>query len=403
MTSFLGTASLGRSGFHAICASGSLELIRIAEAAEDKRLLSLYPDGLGSYLEEQVKGGGEICPHDRTLIKLTRLHNENLYLCLIQMAIGALHGEGGRDKAKRVLKHVPQLNSVFLCLLWDRLFQEGHSGGLSLQDLEQVFEDFKPHGAADAPNTVDKIWGILRHRILISSMLSGRGSRGKGGEGNGDGDGDGARPDPIPQLREVNTRSIAQVLSESGAGLDEAMLALAESLPTFNDRQKVLLSHDLNMFHVQGFIFTFFKAFSLTNICFADPEAQWKELQDLLATMRTHVKKTTCSFTLSWMAWFCYVFFNCRYHENVSNWRSVGSEYFKSEMKGFAFASGKEESRGTASNYAVELFDSVLSLIEESASSPVSLDEDYVGYVHFSPLSLLSLSLSPSLIFVERS
>jgi hypothetical protein len=354
--------------FQALCANGSLPMIRLAESAEDKRLLSLHPDGLMVYLMQQVEQGKEISPNDTVLIKLTRLHNENLYLCVIQMAINII--ASGRDvaKAKEILKNVPELHSIFLVLFWDSVVDQQESK-LTLQDLKQVFDAFEQEEGEEqkASNTTSKIVNLLKHHLNLTSKIA------------ADDQGGGRQQsfDPMSMLKEMNSKSIAQMLSDVDA-YNEEILDFAEESPTYNYQQKVLLQHDLNVYHVRGFIFAFFKAFSLTNISVANGQAD--ELEGLLTRMRDHVRKSTCSFSLTWMAWFCYVFFNCRYNENISNWRSVGSDFFKANLANRRNSSANE-GEGISSKYAVKLFEAVIALVEESISSTASIDEEYISYV----------------------
>ena len=362
VTSLLSNSSSSSKTINSICASGNLGLIRLAESAEDKKLLSLHPDGLMAYLEQQIEQGTEISPNDTTLLKLTRLHNENLYLCLIQLAINTIDGKGDAVKAKSVLMNFPELHSVFLVLLWDRVINQ-EDCNLSLQDLSQIFHDFEPRGKE--MNTMSKILKILKHRLLLSSHLIPKLDEEEA-------------CNPFSVLREMNSKSIAQILSDAAVYDKQKALEVVENWPAYSTKEKVTHSHDLNVFHVRGSIFTFLKAFSLTNISFADTEAQEEELRLLLDTMRDHVKKTTCSFSLSWIAWFCYVFFNCRYHENMSNWKSVGSDFFKAEMKDHKLSCNKQESQN--SKYPVKFFDSLISIIEDCISRAISVDLDFVSF-----------------------
>ena len=368
VTSLLNKSESCKMAFHAICASGSLPLIKLAESAEDQRLLSLYPDGLMSYLVDQIDRGKEISPQDTTLIKLTRLHNENLYLCFIEIAITIINKEKDLKKAKRVLRNLPELHSIFLVLLWDNLLNQQDSQ-LTLQDIETAFDTFQPAVEGDDLNTMSKASNILKHRIgLASNILA-----------------DGGQQDtnPLCLFRDMNTKSIAQLLSDIDV-YNEKTVNLAEKIPTYSNQQKVLLQHDLNIYHVRGFIFAFFQAFSLTNISVADTDKQETELEALLERMKEHVNKTACSFSRTWMAWFCYVFFNCRYHENISNWKSVGSDFFKSNVKqetGSSSSSMDPQEGKRNSKLAVKLFDAVITLIEESISTCAPIDEDYIDHI----------------------
>ena len=322
-----------RRALSAILATGSEPLIRKAEAAEDKRHMAEHPEGLMAYLRGDGTTGWE--ERSALLLQLTRLHSELLHGSLLQTAL--------RDKgrAKEVLRDNPELKPLFLALLWDQAEDLG--------ELSKIFAEFSDEdegsqdGGGEGTNTVTKLWRMLEHRLLLSGRL---------------------------KRRVTPSDTMAQVLSED-------TLDLVESWPTFNSKQRVLLTHDLNVYHIQGYTQSFLRDFALTNVCFEDGEGpQEEELTQLLVKMRSHADKVSCSFSLTWMAWFAYVFLNSRYHENMSAWRSYASALYKTTEAG-------PNQKAAQTALAVAFFDSAVTLIEDfvSASEALGIDGDYVAHV----------------------
>ena len=114
---------------------------------------------------------------------------------------------------------------------------------------------------------------------------------------------------------------------------------------------------------MRGFTQSFFRAFALTNASFGEGREQDQigELESLLQVMRGHLRKAGCSFRLTWMGWFCYVFLNCRYLENMSSWRSYAAAIYPEAVQA---GQGGRNQGGHQTPLALEFFDSVIGLVE---------------------------------------
>ena len=309
-----------------VLAAGEASVLRRMEAEEDRRYLEDNPDGLLARLQRDLP---ESPADDPSILQLTRLHNELLHGCLIQ---ASLHNTA---IAKRALS--AELRPVFLAMLWDEA--EG------LEEVEALFEEFGE--PPDGGNTVTKLWGLLRHRLLLSLRLGRK---------------------VLPQDTRV------QLLSEN-------TLDLVEGSPAYTPRQRASLAHDLSVYHVRGFTQSFFRAFALTNASFGEGREQDQigELESLLQVMRGHLRKAGCSFRLTWMGWFCYVFLNCRYLENMSSWRSYAAAIYPEAVQA---GQGGRNQGGHQTPLALEFFDSVIGLVEGvvGSSEELGVDGDYVRF-----------------------
>ena len=73
------------------------------------------------------------------------------------------------------------------------------------------------------------------------------------------------------------------------------------------------------------------------------------------------------------MGWFCYVFLNCRYLENMSSWRSYAAAIYPEAVQA---GQGGRNQGGHQTPLAIEFFDSVIGLVEGVVGSSEELGVD---------------------------